>query len=192
MTEYLYTRDLPQGDDESARYLTREFKRVEDHTRESVTDIDSRLDVLEDLQRISILIDREFGLLDGNLGSFTSGQIIDNWTTGSVVDAESQMVVSAANGSFTLPVVGVYQIQAILILSGTSNNINYTLFRHINGGAGLRIGYVFQASQADDAQIVSLGYTKPGAPGDVITLSITGAAYTLELAQISMALKIPS
>ena len=56
---------------------------------------DDRLVVTESLLAYLILVSREFGLLSGQVGAYTNGDIIDGWDIGVVAHADSQMVIDA-------------------------------------------------------------------------------------------------
>ena len=156
----------------------------------AINRIKHNLATVEDIMTLQAMIAREFGILDENLGTFASGAIITNWVAGNTVSADSQMTVDAAAGSFTIGASGLYQVIGQFILTGSTNNLDLEFYAHVNGGPGDRLAYVFQPSQAADAQINVNGYVDITA-GEVITFSITGAGYTMEASQISLQMKIP-
>ena len=156
----------------------------------NVATIDDRVETTETIITLQILISREFAVLTGNTGTFASGATITGWSGGGVDDPDSLIAANSTNGSITIGADGLYVINLSMIITGTANNVDFDLFAHANGGAGVRIGYVFQPSQAANGAITVVGYREFIA-GDVVTFSITGAGYTLELAQISLALKTP-
>ncbi len=157
----------------------------------AINRIKHNLATVEDVMTLQAMIAREFGILDENLGQFAGGAIIINWSAGNTVSTDSQMTVDAAAGSFTIGASGLYQVIGQFILTGSANNLDLEFNAHINGGVGQRLAYVFQPSQAADAQLNINGYVWLLA-GEVATFSVTGTAlYTLEDSQISLQMKIP-
>lgn len=173
-----------RGNEGDSSVRVSELNRVVDGLRFDIGE-------LQDFATIAVKINREFALLRDQTSSFTSGQVIDSWGGGGVADVDSKIQANLGTGEITIAFTGLYLLKVDLVWAGTSNNVDFNIFIHINGGAGIRIGYAFQPSQAANATMVAVFYGQLLA-GDVITFSLTGSSVTFELGQVSIRLETPS
>ena len=181
---YLYTRDPAPGNDDLAEYLNRQFKKVEDHTRSSIDELDTLVAlILRVLMEKAWLSDSDGLTIGAGIGQ---PNVLQSWDTFNVVSAVYTGIEGVpATGVITIVEAGRYRFSGQLTYIGSGTNQTYAIGFSLNGGAPVKLQSNNWTNQAAD-QFFSWSLVSDNAlsVGDTIEITMAaGGSFTSTIAQ---------
>ena len=111
---------------------------------------------------------KESGVIYGNAGTFTNGQVITGWSNSAVYNEDTQLLPDPVLGTITVNQAGVYDVTAYGEFTGSSNNAYYGL--RLNRMGNLIYLGMDQWNNATPGMAQSVHITLPMNAGDTIQM----------------------